>query len=125
MTIFRGDQCARFCDSLPMCVPVYRRLIWRGISVFAPNWVWQFNCTLSMSIFVDLAYHAGVNLMSAHVWSKANLVRLQKAVLWAHCHVIREGLNGHCPACGREGLLALSRVPRGAIKRHLPVAGRV
>lgn len=57
--------------------------------------------------------------MSAHAWSNANLVRLQKAVLCANCDVISEGLNGHCAACGSEALLALSRVLGGTIQADL------
>jgi hypothetical protein len=75
------------------------------------------------SIFVELCLpQTGVNQMSAHAWSNANLVRLQKAVLCANCDVISEGLNGHCAACGSEALLALSRVLGGTIQTDLPLA---
>lgn len=57
--------------------------------------------------------------MSAHAWSNANLVRLEKAVLCANCDVISEGVNGHCAACGSEALLALSRVLGGTIQTGL------
>jgi hypothetical protein len=57
--------------------------------------------------------------MSAHTWSNANLVRLEKAVLCANCDVISEGVNGHCAACGSEALLALSRVLGGTIQTGL------
>lgn len=57
--------------------------------------------------------------MSAHTWSNANLVRLEKAVLCANCDFISEGVNGHCAACGSEALLALSRVLGGTIQTGL------